>query len=68
MQLIIDISRFCFLRHKRKDVLKLLLVTSLKSRRIVENKSGVALEYERPINIMYPSLVGVGVRHTRRYL
>ena len=43
--------------QKRQDVLKLLLVASLKSRRIVEDKSGVALEREWPVDVMYhPSL------------
>ena len=58
MQLIIYISRFCFLLHKRQDFQQLLLVTCLKSRRIVEDKSGVAPECERPIDVMYPSLYG----------
>jgi hypothetical protein len=56
MQLIVYFIRPCFLLHKREDFLQLLLVSSLKSRRIVEDKSGIALEYERPINIVYPSL------------
>ena len=54
-------SRLCFLFHKRQDFLQLLLVASLKSRRVVENKSGAAPEYERPINIVYPSLIRVGL-------
>ena len=57
MQLIIYISRLCFLLHKRQDFLQLPLVACLKSRRIVEDKSGVALECERPMDIVYPSLI-----------
>ena len=57
MQLIIYFSRPCFILHKRQDFLQLLLVACLKSRRIVENKPGVALECERPMDIVYPSLI-----------
>ena len=39
------------------DYLQLLLVARIKSRIIVENKTEIALEYERPIDIMYPSLM-----------
>ena len=60
MQLIVYISRLCFLLQKGQDFLQLLLVACLKSRRIVENKSGVAFECERPVDIMYPSLIRVG--------
>ena len=60
MQLIVYISRLCFLFHKRQDIMQLLLVACLKSRRIVEDKSGVALECERPIDIMFPSLIWAG--------
>ena len=60
MQLILYISRLCFLFHERQDFLQLLLVACLKSRRIVEDKSGVALECERPFNIMFPMLIWVG--------
>jgi len=61
MQLIVHISRLCFLLYKRQDFLQLLLVTGLKSRRIMEDKPGVAPECERPIDVMYPSLnVGSG--------
>ena len=60
MQLIVHISRLCFLLYKRQDFLQLLLVTGLKSRRIMEDKPGVAPECERPINIVYPSLIWVG--------
>jgi hypothetical protein len=59
MQLIVYVSRLCSLLHKRQDFLQLLLVACLKSRRIVEDKSGVAAEYEWPINIVYPSLIWV---------
>ena len=65
MQLIVYISRLCFLFHKRQDFLQLPLVACLKSRRIVEDKSRVALECERPIDIMYPSLIRVGQVYTR---
>ena len=58
MQLIVYISRPCFLLHKRQDVLQLLLVACLKSRRIVEDKSRVAPECERPMDVMHPSLYG----------
>jgi hypothetical protein len=57
MQLIVYVSRHCFLLHKRKDFLQLLRVACLKSRRIVEDKSGVAPEYERPMDIVCPSLI-----------
>ena len=57
MQLIVYVLRLCFFLHKQQDFLQLLLVACLKSRRIVEDKSGVALECERPINIVYPSLI-----------
>ena len=60
MQLIVYFSRLCFLFHKRQDFLQLPLVACLKSRRIVEDKSGVALECERPIDIVYPTLIWVG--------
>ena len=56
MQLIVYFSRLCFLLHKRQDIFQLLLVASLKSRRIVEDKIGVAPECERPIDIVNPSL------------
>ena len=58
MQLIVDFSRLCFHLHKRQDFLELLLVACLKSGRIVEDKFGVALECERPMDVMYPSLHG----------
>ena len=61
MHLIIYFFRLCFFLQKRQDVLKLLLVASLKSRRIVEDKSGVALECERPIDIVYPTIIWVGL-------
>ena len=57
MQLIAYFLRLCFLIHKRQDFLQLLLVARLKSRRIVEDKTGIALECERPIDIVYPSLI-----------
>ena len=60
MQLVVYFSRLCFPLHKRQDFLQLLLVTCLKPRRIVEDKSGVAPECERPIDVMYPSLYRVG--------
>ena len=56
MQLIVDFSRLCFLLQKRQDFLELVLVACLKSWRIVEDKSGVAPECERPMYVMYPSL------------
>ena len=68
MQLVVDIFHICFLLHKRENLLQLLLVTCLKSGRIVEDKRGFALEYERPMNIVYTSLIWVGIRHTSRYL
>ena len=58
MQLIVYIIRFFFLLHKRKDFLQLFLVARLKSRGIVEDKSRIALESERPMDIVYPSLYG----------
>jgi hypothetical protein len=63
MQLIAYFIRLCFLPQKRQDFLQLLLVARLKSRRIVEDKSGVAPECERPIDIVYPSLLWVGSVH-----
>ena len=57
MQLIVYVGRLCFLFQKGQDFLQLPLVACLKSRRIVENKSGVALECKRPIDIVYPSLI-----------
>ena len=60
MQLIIYFLRFCFLLHKRQNFLQLLFVTRLKSRRIVEDKSGIALECKRPIDIVYPTLIWIG--------
>ena len=57
MQLIAYVSRICFLLHKRQDFLQLFRVARLKSRRIVEDKTGIALECERPIDIVYPSLI-----------
>ena len=57
MQLIVHFSRLCFLLHKRQDFLQLSPVARLKSRRIVEDKSGVVPECERPMNIVYPSLI-----------
>ena len=61
MQLIVYFIRLCFLRHKRQDFLQLLLVACLKSGRIVEDKSGVAPECERPMDIVYPSLIRIGL-------
>ena len=63
MQLIVYFLRLCFLLHKRQDFLQLLLVARLKSRRIVEDKSGIAIECEGPIDIVYPSLIWVGSAH-----
>ena len=57
MELIIYFLRLCFHLHKRQDFLQLLLVARLKSRRIVEDKTGIALECKWPIDIVYPSLV-----------
>ena len=57
MQLIACVGRLCFLLHKRQDFLQLVPVARLKSRRIVEDKIGIALECERPIDIVYPSLI-----------
>ena len=56
MQLIVYFSRLCFLLYERQDFPQLLLVACLKSRRIVEDKSGVVPECERPMDVMYPSL------------
>ena len=64
MQLIIYFLRLCFHLHKRQDFLQLLLVARLKSRRIVEDKTGIALECERPIDIVYPSLISHGMVNT----
>ena len=60
MQLIVYFLRLCFFLHKRQDFMQLLLIARLKSRRIMENKFGIALECERPIDIVYPSLIWVG--------
>ena len=60
MQLIVYIGRLCLLFHKRQDILQLLFVACLKSRRIVEDKPRDALECDRPIDIMFPSLIWVG--------
>ena len=60
MQQIVYFSRLCFLLQKRKDFLQSPLVACLKSRRIVKDKSGVTLECERPMNVVYPSLIWVG--------
>ena len=60
MQLIVYFSGLCFLFHKRQNFLQLPLVACFKSRRIVEDKSGVAPECERPMDIVYPSLMWVG--------
>ena len=57
MQLIVYFLRLGFLLQKRQHFLQLLLVARLKSRRIVEDKTGIALECERPIDIVYPSLI-----------
>ena len=57
MQLIAYVSRLSFHLYKRQDFLQLLLVACLKSRRIVEDKTGIALERKRPIDIVYPSLI-----------
>ena len=56
MQLIIYFTRLCFLLQKGQNILQLLLVAGLKSRRIVEDKSWVALECEGLMDVMYPSL------------
>ena len=68
MQLIVYVIRLCFLLHKQQDVLQLTLVARLKSRRIVEVKTGIALECERPIDIVYSSLICSKVRYTSRDL
>ena len=65
MQLIVYFIRPCSLLYKRQDFLQLALVARLKSWRIVEDKSGVALECERPIDIVYPSLIRIRIS---RYL
>ena len=57
MQLIIYFLRLGFLLQKRQDFLQLRLVACFKSRRIVEGKTGIALECEGPIDIVYPSLI-----------
>ena len=57
MQLIVYFIRLCFLLQKRQNFLQLLLVAGLKSRRIVEDKSGITFEHERPIDIVYPALI-----------
>ena len=57
MQLIVYFRRLGFLLQKRQDFLQLRLVACLKSRRIVEDKIGIALECEGPIDIVYPSLI-----------
>ena len=57
MQLIVHFSRLFFLLHKRQDFLQWFIIARLKSRRIVEDKSEVDLECERPIDIVYPSLI-----------
>ena len=58
MQLIVNFIRLCSFLHKRQDFLQLILIACVKSRRIVEDKSGLAPERERLINVMYPSLYG----------
>ena len=58
MQLIVYISRLCFLLQKRHDFEQRPRVAYFKSWRIVEDKSGVALECERMMDVMYPSLYG----------
>ena len=68
MQLIVYFSGLCFLLHKRQNVLELPLVSCLKSRRIVEDKSGVAPECEGPMDIMYPSLMWEGSGKLGRYV
>ena len=60
MQLIAYVRHLSFHLYKRQDFLQLLLVACLKSRRIMEDKTGIALECERPIDIVYPSLIRVG--------
>ena len=60
MQLIACFLRLRFLLHKRQDFLQLLLVARLESRRIVEDKTGITLERERSIDIVYSSLMWVG--------
>jgi len=60
MQLIVYFSGLCFLLHERQNLLQLSLVACLKSRRIVEDESRVAPECERPMDIVYPSLMWVG--------
>ena len=57
MQLIFYFLRLCFHLQKRRYFLQLLLVARLKSRRVVEDKTGIALECKRPIDIVYPSLI-----------
>ena len=57
MQLIAYVRRLSFHLYKRQDFLQLLLVACLKSRRIMEDKTGIALERKRPMNIVYPSLI-----------
>ena len=52
MQLIFYFLRLGFLLQKRHNFLQLLLIARLKSRRIVEDKTGIALECERPIDIV----------------
>ena len=49
---------FAFSSINNRTCLKLHPVACLKSRGIVENKSGVALECERPMDVMYSLLYG----------
>ena len=56
MQLIVYFSRLCFFFYKGQDFPQLLLVACLKPRRIVEDKTGVILECEQLMDVMYPSL------------
>ena len=58
--LIVYFSLLYFLLQKRQDFLQMPLVACLKSWRVVEDKTGVAHECERLMDIVYPSLIWVG--------
>ena len=56
MDLVLYLICFCLLLYEREYVLKFLLTSCLKTRRVMENELWVALEWKLNIDVMDSSL------------
>ena len=56
MDLVLYVGCFCLLLYERKYVLKFLLASCLKTRRVMEDELWVALERKLIVDIMDPPL------------